>query len=183
MSKITFVREEYFWVSTTRLAGWVGFQNRTGPYGSIGSRNASDGTVRIVFAPEGRGEEELNSEELLLVDQFIKTESDISKSLLVHLVKEYPRLQSQYGYEGQERKLLMPNIHSQTDLRKLIGLHTVHIHQIAKNGVPYAGYEFGCSWDEEHGLGILMHGMRPVKIGGADTAFLLWIARKDAERA
>jgi hypothetical protein len=32
-------------------------------------------------------------------------------------------------------------------------------------------------------LGVLMHGTRVVKIGGADTAFLLWIAEEDAAKS
>jgi hypothetical protein len=183
MHMLTFVWDEYCWVSTAKLSSWAGFQNRTGHYGTVGSRESSDGTVRIVFAPEGRDEKELTCEERRLVDRFIENEPETSKSLLAYLVKEYSRLQAQYGYTGRDKKQLMPDIRSESDLQALIGLHTVHIHQIPNNGVPYAGYEFGCTWDDEHGLGILMHGRRPVEIGGADTAFLLWIAEKDAEHA
>jgi len=39
---------------------------------------------------------------------------------------------------------------------------------VEKDGIPYVGFEFGCTWDEEHGLGVLMHGTRTVEIG--DTA-------------
>jgi hypothetical protein len=180
MNDLTFVWDDYCWASTAKLSGWAGFQNRTGHYGSVKSRKPSDGTVRIVFAPEGRGEEELNAEERRLVDRFMKKEPEISKSLLAQLVKGYPGLQTQYGYTGPDKQL-MPDIRSEADLRPLIGLHTVHIHQVSKNGIPYAGYEFGCTWDAEHSLGILMHGTRLVEIGGADTAFLLWIAEKDAK--
>ena len=49
-----------------------------------------------------------------------------------------------------------------------------------KDGLPCFGYEFGCTWDGEHGLGVLMHGKRVVEVGGADTAFTLWIAKRDA---
>ena len=73
----------------------------------------------------------------------------------------------------------MPDIDSADDLRALIGLSSVNIHQVQKDGIPYAGFEFGCSWDREHGLGVLMHGTRTVEIGGADTAILLWIAERD----
>jgi hypothetical protein len=183
MSTLTFTWDDHCWVSTAKFPDWAGFQNRTGHYGSSGSRNPSDGTIRIVFAPEGRGEEELNAGEHRLIDQFITDEPEISSSVLAYLVDEYPRLQEQYGYKGRDKKELMPDVLVETDLRRLIGLHTVHIHQISKNGIPYAGFEFGCTWDEEHGLGILMHGTRPVRIGGADTAFLLWIAERDAGHA
>lgn len=74
----------------------------------------------------------------------------------------------------------MPDVKSIEDFRDLIGLHAVNIHQVEKDGIPYAGFEFGCTWDAEHGLGVLMHGTRTVEIGGADTAILLWIAKEDA---
>ena len=75
----------------------------------------------------------------------------------------------------------MPDVSNIDDFRDLIGLHTVYIHQIDKNGVPYIGFEFGCTWDDEHGLGVLMNGNDIVETGGADTAFLLWIAEEDAK--
>ena len=77
----------------------------------------------------------------------------------------------------------MPDIRTADDLHSLIGLSSVNVHQVQKNGIPYAGFEFGCTWDEEHGLGVLMHGTRTVQIGGADTAILLWIAEEDAQRS
>jgi hypothetical protein len=182
MDTLTFVWAEYYWVSSTKLSSWAGVQNQTGNYGAVESHKPSDGVVRVVFAPEGRGEEGLANEEQLLVDRFMENEPEISKSLLACVVKEYPRLQALYGYAGRDRKRLMPDIRSETDLRALIELQIIYIHQISTNGIPYVGYSFDCAWDDEHGLGILMHGTRPVEIGGADTAFLLWIAKKDAER-
>jgi len=74
----------------------------------------------------------------------------------------------------------MPRISSVSDLRQLIGLYAVNVHQVVKNDLPYLGFEFGCAWDEEHGLGVLMHGMRAVEVGEGDTAILLWMAEQDA---
>jgi hypothetical protein len=51
-----------------------------------------------------------------------------------------------------------------------------------KDGVPYVGVEFGCTWDEEHELGVLMLGTRTVQVSDADTAITLWITEEDAER-
>lgn len=76
----------------------------------------------------------------------------------------------------------MPDIRTADDLHSLIGLSSVNVHQVQKDGIPYTGFEFSCTWDEEHGLGVLMHGTRTVQIGGADTAILLWIAEEDAQR-
>jgi hypothetical protein len=58
----------------------------------------------------------------------------------------------------------------------------VHLHPIKRADLPYLGFELGCTWDEEHGLGVLMHGTRAVAVGGSDTALLLWIAEEDARR-
>jgi hypothetical protein len=62
----------------------------------------------------------------------------------------------------------------------LIGLDSVSVHPLLKEGLPYIGYEFGCTWDDEHGLGVLMHGRRVVEVGDAGTAITLWIAERDA---
>ena len=69
------------------------------------------------------------------------------------------------------------------DFRRLIGLHNVHFVPLMKDGLPYFGYEFGCIWDDEHGLGVLMHGRRVVEVGDAQTSFTLWIAERDAREA
>jgi len=139
--------------------------------------------ARIVFAPEGRGIEPLTDSEVALAVWAIENEASVAAALMESLLKEYPALQEQYGYSDEEKAEIMPDIKSADDLRNLIGLHSVNIHQIQKNGLPYMGFEFGCKWDEEHGLGVLMCGTRTVEIGGADTAILLWIAERDARKS
>ena len=73
----------------------------------------------------------------------------------------------------------MPDGESGDDLRWLIGLSTVRIFNVSKEGCAYIGFELGCSWEDEHGLGVTTHKKRVVKVGGADTAILEWIAEKD----
>jgi hypothetical protein len=170
------------WAAIVKLLSWRGFQSRKGAYGARDSAVPSDGRVRIVFAPEGRGSEPLTEAELSTVRWVIEHEASLANALLSSLLKEYPSLQEQYSYSGKMKAELMPDVHSVDDLRALIGLSSVNVHQVQKDGVPYVGFEFGCTWDEEHGLGVLMHGTRTVQIDGADTAILLWIAEEDAEK-
>jgi len=174
------LEDDTWWTAVVLLPSWKGFQSRKGAYGSQDSVIASDGIVQIVFAPEGRGNAPLTYSEISSVRWVIDHEASISSVLLSSLLKEYPSLQEQYGYSGEEKMRLMPDIKSVEGFRDLIGLHAVNIHQVEKGGIPYVGFEFGCTWDEEQGLGILMHGTRTVEIGGADTAILLWIAKEDA---
>ena len=76
----------------------------------------------------------------------------------------------------------MPDISGPADLTKLIGFSGVHFHRTAKAGVSYEGIHLDCTWDDEHGLGVMMHKNRVVKFGGGDTAMLEWIAGADAKR-
>jgi hypothetical protein len=107
----------------------------------------------------------------------------VQRAMLAHLTQRYPSLQEQYGYDEDNAKRYMPDVNDESDFRPLIGLHSVFIHPLQRNDLPYLGFEFGCTWDDEHGLGFMMHGDRVVDCGGADTAFLLWIAEQDAEEA
>jgi hypothetical protein len=174
------LEDNTWWTAVVLLPSWKGFQSRKGAYGAQDGVMPSDGIVQIVFAPEGRGNEPLTASEISSVCWVIDHEASISSVLLSSLLREYPSLQEQYSYSDEKKTRLMPDINSVKDFRDLIGLHAINIHQVEKDGIPYAGFEFGCTWDEEHGLGVLMHGTRTVEIGGADTALLLWIAKEDA---
>lgn len=176
------LEEDLWWITDVVLPSWAGFQSRHGPYASQDAPEPSDGSVRIVFAPEGRGIEPLTDEEVASVAWVVQNEAAMSASLLVKLLQTYPDLQEQSGYDADELVQYMPPVSRVQDFRHLVGLHSINVHPLRKDGVPYVGFELGCTWDEEHGLGVLMHGTRVVEIGHADTAILLWIARQDAEQ-
>jgi len=175
------LEDDLWWTTKAMLPSWKGFQSRQSPYGMEDIAVPSDGTVQIVFAPEGRGNQPLTDSEIYAVNWVIGHEALISKALISSLLQEYPSLQKQYGYSGKKKTKLMPDISSADELRSLMGLSSVNVHQVQKDGIPYVGFEFGCTWDEEHGLGVLMHGTRTVKIGGAEIAVLFWIAEHDAQ--
>jgi hypothetical protein len=126
--------------------------------------------VAIQLAREGT--DRPTEAEIAAVSWVIENEELISHSAIESLFNEYHSLQELYGYSGEKKIELMPDIESVDDLRSLIGLHTIHVHQPTRDGIPYAGLELGCSWECEHGLGILMRGSRTSEIGWADTAFL-----------
>lgn len=171
---------DYFWTATVRLESWAGFQSRGGPYGSIDSPHASNGIVTVVFAPEGRDGSPLTQSELDLVNWALSRERAIRDSALDALLSRYDAMRSDF-LEWIESPDDMPPVEHVDEFRRLIGLYSVNVHQVSKDGMPYVGLEFGCSWDAEHGLGVLMHGARVVDIGGADTAILLWMAERDAQ--
>ena len=108
---------------------------------------------------------------------FLKeNESNIAKEILRAIFETYPRLRQTYGYDEAAAKKIMPELKRPEDLRSLIGLHGVHFLKESKDGVGCVGFEFGCTWDEEHGLGVLTHKLQVIEVGSADTAFLGWNA-------
>ncbi len=77
----------------------------------------------------------------------------------------------------------MPELREPTDLIGRIDVREAVVHRIERDGMAYIGLLFGCTWDQEHGLGVMLHRDRVVKCGGADTGLLGWIAMRDLEPA
>lgn len=171
----------FFWVAQARLPSWAGFLDRSGAYGGQGPSEHSDGTVEVIFAPEGRDTSPLSENEEALVQWFCDHEPDVSEAVKAAIFRTYADwLDSGSASDGDEAEF-MPALRTVDDLKSLIGLYSINLHHIDSDGIPYIGFEFGCTWDQEHGLGVLMHGTRMVEIGGGDTAGLLWIAQQDAD--
>ena len=77
----------------------------------------------------------------------------------------------------------MPDIKRNDDLRDMIGLGIVHVLSIAKDGHAYIGFEMGCTWDEEHGVGVMTHMGRVVGVGQGDMGFDSSAAENDGGKA
>lgn len=173
--------DDTFWGAGLRLPSWVGYQSRLGPYGSIDSPLPSDGSVRFIFAPEGRDLAPLNDEELALLIWFERNEPAVSKSVKDAVI-DWCSPNNRTRLEEFDFGNDFPYVANESALMSLVGLHSINMHQLTSSKIPYLGYEFGCVWEEEHGLGVLVHGTRCVKVGFADTAILMWLAEED-ERA
>lgn len=77
---------------------------------------------------------------------------------------------------------LVPPIRSTRGLRSLVRLTGLHVMPFAKDDLAYTGLEFACSWDDEHGLGVMTYGDRVIAVGAADTAWNVWRCRDDGGR-
>lgn len=108
-------------------------------------------------------------------------QEQIINAILSCLYDRYPEIKGTYEDGEEEGEEYLPDVKDISDLKPLIELYHVHIIDVFKNGIAYIGYEFNCTWDEEHGLGVMMFKDRIVDIGGSDTAILSWIAEEDLE--
>lgn len=101
---------------------------------------------------------------------------------IFHVVFEnYSSWQDEYGYDDEEKAVFMPDISSVAGLKALMYPEKVFIMDVENEKMPYIGVQFKCKWDEEHGVGMMLYKDRVVKVGGADTAFMTWIAEEDKE--
>ncbi|MFI6013406.1 DUF6985 domain-containing protein [Streptomyces sp. NPDC051243] len=156
MRQADFTRDEFVWTTRVPLPpdSWA----------------AAEDPVTLHYAPEGREDHPLDDAEIASAAWVV----DHLPALLTAL---RPAVRAHHGAlqpEGEEVRREEPS------LEDLLGISALYVHPVARNGIPYVGVEFDCSWDEEHGLGVLMHGTRVVDVGGADTAFQLRIAEQDA---
>lgn len=92
----------------------------------------------------------------------------------------YEDLKKQYGYNANDpdTQELSPKIDELTGYDKVFGVGNVFIQLPSKDEHSYVVIECGCTWDDEHGLGFLLHKNRLVGIGNADEAFS-WKDYKD----
>jgi hypothetical protein len=170
------------WRGHDVLPGWAGSQERQGPYASRSSEQPSTGQVEFSIAPP---DDDPNNPGPPAADQiatfnFIKAnDAAIAAAALEALFARYPEWQEAYGYDDDDRVKYMPDLATLEDLKRLVGLSTVHILTFAKEGHAYFGLELGCTWDEEHGTGVLLHKTRVIEVGSADVSFDFEPARAD----
>ena len=101
-------------------------------------------------------------------------------AVLETLLPYYHRMRPKYiEYLGDDADRLMPELTPPDALAPLIDLRQVHVHPWERSGIGYVGLQFGCTWDVEHGLGVMMHNDCVVDLGGADVSFA-W-APKEAD--
>jgi hypothetical protein len=159
---------------------WKGFQSRQGTYGSIDSNEPSNGEYKISIGGEVFVDNQTITTEHINAYEYLTTHSkEVYTVILERLLAEYKNLQPKYGYDEETAKEIMPDIDDVEQFKNLIGLSQIHLLNVSKDEAAYVGYEFGCTWDDEHGLGFMTHKNRIIDFGDADTSFLTWVAEKD----
>ena len=172
--------DEFGFEGEIELYTWKGFQSRNGAYGAQDSEKPSNGIFSIRTGGDMVDDEpKIEDYHVEAFNYLIENQAEIKESILNALFAEYPNLQELYGYDPEEKEEYMPEVFKIEDFKNLIGIANIHLMNVEKNGVGYVGFEFGCSWDYEHGLGIMTHKNRIIKIGGGDSAFLTWVAKED----
>jgi hypothetical protein len=166
------------WEGEICLPAWVGFQSRGGAYGAENSETPSDGTARMLINPATPESPPSDPQHRGLQFQ-IDEGTAVVQSVLAALSEYYKDLKESWKDDFPD---MPPVPQHPAAFKGMFGLHQIHIHPLEKDGMAYVGLEFGCDWDEEHGLGIILHGAKVIEIGQADTSFC-WQPDETASQA
>ena len=149
--------------ASVTLPSWVGHK-------LVEREGRSDGAVRLV------AEEADPSRFRSAIEWLLRNEAEMRSVVLFAIHRQYADMQEQYGYEGQEKADWMPDITQPDDLRELVELRNIHLRDgsggLGEGGAwPTLGFEMECTWDPEHGCGVLTRGLNADEVGEADAAF------------
>lgn len=145
---------------------------------STGDGDIATGEIGVDVGGDAMGEGEIGAPQKAAYRAIAsKTKSKAMKDVVLGAIAE-PK-----WWKALTRGTKMPKTVTPEVLRNLVTLVMVHIHWTNKDGLAYVGYELSCTWDREHGVGVMTHGERVVTVGGADMAILGWVAERDAKRA
>jgi hypothetical protein len=175
-------REMHEWTGKDTLTAWAGTQECHGAYTSRSSKKPSKGSVMIQIPR--LGDDDANprppAPEQVAAYAYLKdNQDDITAAIMAALLKDYTKTRKRWIKSDPDLEEELPEITTPDEMREHVGLGTLHMHGLAKSGHAYIGLELGCTWDEEHGAGVLLHKGRVVAVGQADTSFDDHAAKKD----
>lgn len=166
--------DSFFWQGSICLKSWVGFQSRGGPYDSKSSDKVSDGTVSLIVTKEERREPP-SPEQAKSFQHLLDNEATIRDAVLKAILDQFADWREPYGADA------MPAIKQPDELKQFVGLSIVHVLETPKDGLTCVGFEMGCDWDPEHGLGVLTHDGKVIEVAEASVAFQDYFADDGGE--
>lgn len=148
------------------LPSWAGFRATRRPRRDLEPPwQQSDGTAMLFIDDPPSPEQQAGLQFLL------DHEEDMAEIVLQAVWNAYAWLLEHppESIDDEDLDELLPDLEDQEELRALIGLASVHVLRVARDGRACVGFAFGCTWDE-HGIGVLTYEGWILWIGDAATA-------------
>ena len=134
----------------------------------FGKALEQEGEFRCAFLDENGEETDEPSQAQSDTLEFLKqNQEEILMGVLAQILKNYPKWQEIYDYPSETKSDFMPGISTPQELSELLELQNIYIPDGAK-----VGFDFSCSWDMEHGLGVMTRKGEVINIGEAEVAFM-----------
>ncbi len=147
MSQFQFTGE---WEFQLPLPGFAGFQQ-------------SDGALSVTIDDLLNEDPDPLAQQLAALDYLIENSVLIAQRICTHVFNEYPALIKVYGD--------LPVVHHVDDIKKFIRVNHVSISTRFKDGISFMDFSAHCDWDEDHGLGIGMHRLAVIHMGGIGDGY------------
>lgn len=111
--------------------------------------------------------------QLALANQFCEREEELKdrvyKAIFTHYQEEAEELRLQFGEEYQH---LVPQVENIDQLKELVTPTGVYIGELEPTEEAI-GLLFECTWEEEHGLGVLINNWKIEEVSHQDVAFTI----------
>jgi hypothetical protein len=159
--KLTYDEEDATWSTKRKFAEFVPF--RQTPHGKGKAPTAFDLFV------EAEDKADPSPAQGRAFEYYVEHEASICTKVIVAIFRWYQRLRKQdrEWFEDEE----CPEISQPDELREFMEFHSLRIHRDEFKGIALVGFSFDCKWDEEHGLGVLMHRGTMLDVGQQEVAF------------
>jgi hypothetical protein len=141
-----------------------------------GIKRVEGSQVYLDIMGEVAGKPVVTKEQVVAYEYLLEHQVAIQQSLLNTLLLDYAEWRDDYSVEDEAA---MPEVDNTAQFKPLIQLSRIHLLQTHHEGIAYTGYEFKCTWEEEHRLGFLAHKDRMAASGHADVSFTEWMAEGD----
>jgi len=110
------------------------------------------------------------SEQIAAYNYLIDNEVAICQLVLERIAQYFITKWQQYFRDDGASEALIEHVSTPAGIQETLHLNRLSVHNKFFRGSAYIGFGFDCSWEEEHGVGVLLHADRVVSIGGEDTS-------------
>lgn len=141
-------------------------------------QNTQDGWLHIKIEDELNDCPDPTPAQLKAINYLLQHPQATLDAICTKVFNAYPSLKKQHGYRPQYDDDIFPLVGKPQDIRKLIGIETVHVLIAEKDAQAYLSVTGNCSWNETQGIGCLLHKDRVVALGAADD-INVWQAYQD----
>ena len=127
------------------------------------------GDFELCVINEAGGEPSAQQERVFV--HFLENQDTICNAVIQTIFRYY---QSNWGYwrSGDAgHDLSIPELQSLSDLKTVVRFAGLYVYDDSNGGGAILGFCFECTWDIEHGLGVLVRDGRVIKLGENDICW------------
>lgn len=132
------------------------------------------GEILVTIEDDLRADPDPLPQQTAAINYLLQNQHQVLASIYQKVQAEYPQLVEAYHACLTDYLIPYPDLpalNSPADLGRAIKLQYLLVDMMHKEGYAYVGFAGTCAWDEEHGVGFLMHKDRVIEFGGQDASF------------